>query len=136
MNYKFIKMELENSKSHSASVEMKTYEEPTEPVTVEERAKWESTQDLGTYIKTRNTAADMFTPLQIKFLSKGGRKYMGWYGIFALALLTFLTLSNAYALKDESIILIINSLLTFVVATLILFKMISGLLNSVLKKFQ
>lgn len=108
----------------------------TEPVTVEERAKWEATQDLSTFTKIRNSASDTFTPYQIKFLSKGGRKYMGCYGVFALSLLLVLTLLNLYALKDEAIIVIVNSLLAFVISLLMLEKMISGLLNSFIKKFQ
>lgn len=108
----------------------------TEPVTVEERAKWEATQDLGSFVKVRNSASDTFTPYQIKFLSKGGRKYMGCYGIFALSLLLVLTLLNLYALRDEEIILIANSLLAFVISLLMLEKMISGFLNSCIKKFQ
>lgn len=111
-------------------------EQNQEPVTVEERAKWEVTQNLSTGVKVRNSAADTFTPYQIKFLSKGGRKYMGCYGIFALTLLLILTLLNLYALKDEAIIVIVNSLLAFIISLLMLEKMISGLLNSFIKKFQ
>lgn len=111
----------------------------TEPVTVEERAKWEATQDLSKFTKIRNSAADTFTPYQIKFLSKGGRKYMGVYGVLALSLLLFLTLANAYGLiksgEDRPLVLV-NLLLPFVIALLMLEKMISGLLNSFIKKFQ
>jgi hypothetical protein len=112
------------------------YPEDYEPITVEERAKWEATQDLSGFVKVRNSAADTFTPYQIKFLTKGGRKYMGCYGILALTLLLVLTLMNLYALRNESIIVIVNSLLAFVVSLLTLEKMISGLLNSFIKKFQ
>ena len=107
-----------------------------EPITVEERTKWEAGQDLSKIVKIRNKAADTFTPYQIKFLTKGGRKNMGIYGILALTLLFVLTAMNAWALKDESAIVIVNSLLAFVVSLLTLEKMISGLLNSFIKKFQ
>lgn len=107
-----------------------------EPVTVEERAKWEKTQNLSTFVKTRNSAADTFTPYQIKFLTKSGRKNMGIYGMIALTILFVLTAMNAWALKNESVIVIANSLLAFVVSLLTLEKMISGFLNSFIKQFQ
>lgn len=100
-----------------------------EPITIEERAKWETTQNLSKYIKIRNKASDTFTPLQIKFLTKSGRKHMGIYGILALLFLFILVVINAYALRDESIIVIFNSLLAFVFAIFNLEKLIASLLH-------
>ena len=98
-------------------------------VTVEERAKWEAGQDLPLFTKVRNVASDTFTPNQIKFLTTPGRINMGWYGVVALTFLLILTLMNGYALRNESYIVIGNSLLAFVVSLLALEKMIGSILH-------
>ena len=110
-----------------------------EPITVEERAKWEATQNLPLKVKVRNSAADMFTPNQIKFLSKGGRINMGIYGVIALTILLIIVGLNLYGLiqsgEDRPLVLI-NLLIPSLIFILSLEKFISGLLNSFIKKFQ
>ena len=106
------------------------------PITVENRTVWEKTQNLGTLTKIRNSAADTFTPYQIKFLSNNGRNSMGYYGIIALTLLLTCTTLNAYGLRNESPIVIFNSLLASTVSLFTLEKTVSGYLNSFLKRFQ
>jgi hypothetical protein len=79
--------------------------------------------------------ADIFTPLRIKTLSNPGRKNMGIYGALALTFLFVLILMDAYALRNESIIVIINSLLAFVFSIFNLEKMIASILHF-FKKFK
>jgi hypothetical protein len=79
--------------------------------------------------------ADIFTPLRIKTLSNPGRKRMGIYGFLALSLLLILICLNAYALREESVVVIFNSLLAFVFSVFSLEKLISSILH-IFKPFK
>ena len=93
----------------------------------------------GTYVHDDigilGTCADIFTPLRIKTLSNPGRKRMGIYGLCALSLLTVLLLLNGYALREESYIVIFNSLLAFAFSLFSLEKIISSILH-MFKQFK
>ena len=123
MNKKVNKMDLENSN----------------PITIKERQKWEATQNFPISIKICNSAADIFTPVEIKFLSNPGRKNMGIYGIYALIFLITMVGLNLYGLiksgEDRPLVLI-NLLLPSFIFIISTEKFISGLLNSFIKKFQ
>ena len=120
-------------------IEAQTEPITNEPITVEERKKWEASQNLPLTTKVRNIAADMFTPEQIKFLSKGGRINMGMYGIIALLVLVIIVGMNLYGLvksgEDRPLVLI-NLLIPSLLLIMSLEKFISGLLNSFVKSFQ
>lgn len=113
--------------------------EEREPITVEERKKWEEGQNLSLTRKVLNSCADTFTPSQIKFLSKPGRKNMGIYGFCALLFILIILGMNLYGLiksgEDKPLVLF-NLMLPSVIFFMSLFKFISGLLNSFVKKFQ
>ena len=89
-----------------------------------------------TFIKTRNFAADTFTPVKIKDLSFDGRKNMGYFGIPALIVLFIILAIDLYALLDESPIVIVNVMIPIAVSLLSLEKLIALVLHIVLKQFK
>ena len=110
-----------------------------EPRTVEERKALEAELGLPITIKILNTSADTFTPKQIKFLSKGGRRNMGIYGILAILIMLIIVGLNLYGLiesgEDRPLILF-NLLLPSILFFMTLFTLIAKVLNSLVKQFQ
>lgn len=118
---------------------MTDIENQSEPITVEERAKWEAGQNIPKSIKVRNIAADLFTPGQIKFLSSTGRRNLGIYGVIALLVLLIIVGLNLYGLiksgEDRPLVLI-NLLIPSILFILSIEKLIAMLLVALIKRFK
>lgn len=110
-----------------------------ELITVEERVKWEATQNLSTSTKIIHSAADTFTPGQIKFLSRPGRKNMGIYGVCAILFLLIIVGINLWGLiksgEDRPLVLV-NLLIPSVIFIMSIEKLIASLLYSFVKSFK
>jgi quinol-cytochrome oxidoreductase complex cytochrome b subunit len=110
-----------------------------EPRTVEERKALESGMDLPISIKILNTSADTFTPKQIKFLSKGGRRNMGVYGLCSIIFMIIILGMNLWGIiesGEDRPLIIFNLMLPSIIFFMSIFSLIGKILNSVLKQFQ
>lgn len=109
------------------------------PITVEERAKWEESQNLTKYQKFRNISADIFTPSQIKFLSIDGRKNMGYYGMAYILFLIIILGLNLYGLiksGEKEVLVLVNLMLPSFLFFFGLGKLIGSILIALIKQFK
>ena len=96
-------------------------------------------EELGKYIKLRNSAADTFTPFRIKTLSKPGRKNMGHYGLIAIIILLIIIGLDIYALiasGEKNAVVIVNLMIPIIISFLSIFKIIAAVLHFLLKQFK
>ena len=110
-----------------------------EPRTVEERKALESSMDLPITIKILNTSADTFTPKQIKFLSKGGRRNMGIYGVCSILFMIIILGMNLWGIiesGEDRPLIIFNLMLPSIIFFMGIFTFIAKILNSLVKQFQ
>ena len=110
-----------------------------EPRTVEERKALEASLGLPMTIKILNTSADTFTPKQIKFLSKGGRRNMGIYGLCSIIFMVIILGMNLWGIiesGEDRPLIIFNLMLPSIIFFMSIFTLIAKVLNSLVKQFQ